>query len=258
MGEGRGRGAVIEVDGPSWLGLPLEAWLWSAAVAFVAAFVQGTLGFGFAIVSVPVLALVDPRLAPIPQLIQMLPLTFLVYWREREAADWSGAVWTTVGRFPGTALGVLLLGVATQQALDLLIGALVLVAVAGLHGERSVSRTPVSEFLAGLLSGAASAVSSIGGPPIALLYKGARGPTVRATLSAIFFVGLVVTVAGLALAGEMSMAEVALGAATTPLVLAGVWFSRFAVHRVEGRPLQVGILVFCALSALALIARAAF
>ncbi len=235
--------------------LPLDLLIWSCALTLVAAFVQGTLGFGYAIVSVPVLALIDPRLAPVPQLVQMLPLTFLIYWREREAAEWRGVVWTTLGRLPGTAMGVLLLKIATQRVLDLLIGALVLVAVAGLKGERSVARTPWTEGLAGLLSGATSVVSSIGGPPIALLYKGARGPTIRATLSVIFFVGLLVTVLGRALAGEITGLEVALGLVTTPLVLLGVWLSRFTARRVEGRPLQVMILGFSALSGLALIAR---
>lgn len=240
------------------LALPPSLLVWSLAVTLVAAFVQGTLGFGYAIVSVPVLALVDPRLAPVPQLLQMLPLTFLIYWREREAADWGGVVWTTLGCFPGTALGLWLLKVASQRVLDLLLGALVFAAVFGLTGERSVPRRPWTEALAGLLSGAASVVSSIGGPPIALLYKGARGPTVRATLSAIFLVGLVITVVGRAVAGEMSSLEVALGLLTTPLVWVGVWLSRFTTHRVEGRPLQVAILAFSALSALALIARALF
>ncbi|MEM9071682.1 MAG: sulfite exporter TauE/SafE family protein [Myxococcota bacterium] len=240
------------------LSLPGDLLLWSLAVTFVAAFVQGTIGFGHAVVAVPILALVDSRLAPVPQLLQMVPLTVLVFWREREHADLHGALWTTIGRLPGTAMGVLLLKVATQRMLDLLIGGLVLIAVGGLTGGRAIPRTRITEFVAGLLSGGAAVISSIGGPPIALLYKDAKGATVRATLSAILAIGLVVTISARAVAGEISSLEVGLGLLTIPAVGLGVWASRFAAAKIEGRPLQVSILVVSAASAIALIARALF
>lgn len=232
------------------------ALIWFGVLSFLAAFVQGTIGFGYAICSVPILALIDPRLAPAPQLIQMVPLIFLIYWRERKDAEWSGVLWTTVGRLPGTLLGMLLLVVASQSVLDLFIGGSVLLAVILLRGGRAIPRNRITELVAGLVSGAGSVVSAIGGPPIALLYKDAKGPAVRATLSVIFLVGLFVTIVGRVVAGKLGEVDLSLGLLSIPIVIAGFVLSRYATTFVEGRRLQVAILVVSALAALALIGQA--
>ncbi|MCL1692867.1 MAG: sulfite exporter TauE/SafE family protein, partial [Actinomycetia bacterium] len=52
-------------------------------VTFIAAAIQGVVGMGFAMVSVPILALINPSLAPVPQLLITLPLTISMAWRER-------------------------------------------------------------------------------------------------------------------------------------------------------------------------------
>lgn len=230
--------------------------VWVGVMTFVAAFVQGTIGFGYAIVTVPVLALVDPRLAPAVQLIQMIPLIIAIYWREREHADWKGVLWTTLGRFPGTYLGALLLAVASQRVLDLIIGGSVLLAVLLLRGGRAIPRNKATELAAGLCSGAGAIVSAIGGPPIALLYKDGKGPAVRSTLSAIFAVGLVVTIGGRVWAGKLTELDVSLGVLSMPLVMAGFALSKYTTALVEGRRMQVAILVVSAVSAIALIGRA--
>ena len=229
---------------------------WVAVLTFAAAFVQGTLGFGYAIVTVPLMALVDSRLAPAVQLIQMIPLIFAIYWRERSHADWTGVFWTTLGRFPGTYLGMLLLAVASQRSLDLIIGSMVLVAVFSLRGERAIRRTKAIELIAGVCSGGAAVVSAIGGPPIALLYKDSKGAEARATLSAIFGVGLFVTIAGRAWAGKLTALDLSLGVWTMPLVMLGFVASKHATRWIEGPRLRFGILLLCTLAALALIGKA--
>jgi hypothetical protein len=44
-------------------------------VTFFAASIQGVVGVGLAMVSVPILALIDPSLAPVPQLLITIPPT---------------------------------------------------------------------------------------------------------------------------------------------------------------------------------------
>ncbi|MCB9602286.1 MAG: sulfite exporter TauE/SafE family protein [Sandaracinus sp.] len=231
-------------------------------VAFVAmnafaALVQGTLGFGFAIVSVPVLVLIDPRLAPVPQLLVQLPLCAYLYWRERRDAEWRGVLWVTVGGVPGTAIGVWLLAVATGAALDLLNGVLVLGGVAALAFGLRLRRNVATESFAGVLSGISSTVSAMGGPPVALLYEGARGPTVRATLSLIFLLGVILSILGRMFADDgMASRDLALTALACAPVAFGLWASRFLTGRVEGRPMRLGILGLSALSGLGLVGRA--
>jgi len=75
----------------------------------VAAFVQGTVGVGFALIVVPVIGLLSPGLLPACLLILMLPLNLYVAWRERSAIDRTGARWIAGGRLLGTFGGIWIL-----------------------------------------------------------------------------------------------------------------------------------------------------
>ena len=79
-----------------------------SVVAFGAAFLQGAIGIGFALILAPVLGLVAPWMLPVTLLVLMLPLNGLVAWRERASVDWRGAGWITLGRFAGTFAGIAL------------------------------------------------------------------------------------------------------------------------------------------------------
>lgn len=230
-----------------------------ALVAFMvfAAVVQGTLGFGFAIVSVPFLVLMDERLAPVPQLIASTFFSARIWWREREATDLPGVLVMSLGRLPGTYLGYLLLLVGSVTTLDLTIGSLVLLAVLVIAFGQPVPRNRVTQALAGVGSGIGAYVSAIAGPPVALLYKGAKGPEVRANISLFFVIGNGITLLGRGLGGAFTELDLWLGIVSVPAGLFGVWLSGRIKDRIEGRPLQVGILLLCSLAALALFGRAA-
>ena len=226
------------------------------AVTFAAALVQGTLGFGFAIVSVPVLSLLAPVLAPVPQLIMTMPLTLSMAWRERHAIQPRSLGWLLAGRIPGAFLGVLLLKLAGDRALDILIAGAVLVAVAILAAGVNVRRTPGTEFGAGITSGTMAMTASIGGPPVALLFRNDRGEAVRSNLATIFSVGIVITLTGRILAGEIAGSDAVVAALLFPGVLAGYLFSHRFTGRVEGTPLRIGILILSAVAAVGLLLRA--
>ena len=65
------------------------------------ALVQGSVGFGFALIVVPVLALVDPETLPATVLLLALPLSSVMVLRERRSVDLPGFLWVTGGRFLG-------------------------------------------------------------------------------------------------------------------------------------------------------------
>lgn len=225
-------------------------------VTAVAAALQGTIGFGFAVLSVPILSLIDPVLAPVPQLLVTLPLTLSMAWRERQSVDLKGIGWVLAGRVPGAAVGVLLLQMAQKKSLDVLLAAVVLLAIGLLVTGVQVRRRPATELGAGLVSGVMGLVSSIGGPPLALLYRNETGPTIRASLAAIFSIGLCITIGARALADEISALDVHLGMLLLPALLLGLWVSRFFHGRVEGARLRAGILVVSASAAIGLLVRA--
>ncbi len=236
----------------------LEAWQWLIVigVTFLGALLQGTIGFGYAVLSVPVLALVDGRLVPVPQMISALPLTLLAAWHERSHVDLKQVTWILVGRIPGIALGMGLLFVATQRALDLFIGGVVLLGVVILSTPIRLRRSPWVDLAVGAFSTVTGYVSAIGGPPVALLFRDARGPELRSTLGTLFAFGVVMTLSARSLSGQMTRFDLFLGLALTPVVILAMSLSRRLHGVVEGKALAMSILATSALAAVSLIVRA--
>lgn len=224
-------------------------------VSFLAAALHSTVGFGFALISVPLLSLLDPIFAPVPQLLVVLPLTLAIVFRERHAVEVRSTLWIFAGRVPGALVGVALLKTLSGAALDVLMSLMVITGVALVLMRGSFRRTPVREFGAGVASGTMAMVSAIGGPPIALLYRNDSGPTVRANLGLVFAVGLCITISVRAAAGEVSSGEVVVGAGLLPAVWLGLRASRSLIPRVEGALLRNAIVSIAGLAALLLLAR---
>lgn len=230
----------------------------SVAVVILAAAVQGTIGLGFNIVAVPVMSLIDPVLAPVPQLILSLPQTLGAVAREHTGVDRTGVVWILLGRLPGAAIGVWLLAIATERALDFVIGVLVLVAVIILATGIKLVRSRAVELGTGVFAGVSSYVSAIGGPPVALLYSEDEGPTVRATLGLIFLVGSSLTLVVRTVAGDITWSEVVVGLALIPAAGVGFAMSSWLKERVDPSQLRVAILAVSSVAAMALLGRALF
>lgn len=237
--------------------MPVEPWelVTAWAITAAAAALQGTIGFGFALVSVPVLALVDPVLVPVPQLLLILPLNAAVVWRERGAVDLGGLGWILAGRVPGAALGLALLAVAEEESLSTAIAIIILAAVLVVASGVSVPRNRTTSLLAGIASGMSGLVAAIGGPPLALLYRSSKGATIRASLGTVFGLGVVISIAARAAASRISGDDILLALLLLPAVAVGLWTGRLWRDRVEGSRLRVAILVVSGLAAAALLAR---
>jgi len=224
-------------------------------VSFFAAALHSTVGFGFSLLSVPLLLLLDPLFAPVPQLLMVFPLTVAIVFRERHAVDFRSTVWIFAGRVPGAFIGVALLKILVAPALDVLMALMVIVGVAMVVSRSSFRRTPARELAAGVASGTMAMVSAIGGPPIALLYRNDTGPAVRANLGLVFAIGLCITISVRAAAGEVSWDEVLIAAALLPAVWLGLRTSGRLIPHVEGSRLRNAIVLIAGASALLLLGR---
>ncbi len=213
-------------------------------VVALGALVQGTIGFGLALVAAPLLAILDPALVPVPLLMITAVHGMLTLRREHRDADWHGVSWALLGRLPGIALGVLAVATLPPRGFVAAVGLTVLVC-AGLSVVRWRPRPTVPALLvAGVVSGAGGTASSIGGPPVALLYQDATGPQVRATLAAYFTVGTLLSIAGLALGGQVTGAALGAGAFLLVPMLAGFALSgpaRRLLDRGWTRPAVIGL-----------------
>lgn len=234
---------------------PPEVLLVAALAVFVGAVVQGAAGFGLGLVAAPVLALVDPALVPVALLVVTAVLPLLTVVRELGDVDWRGAGWSLLGRLPGTVVGVAAVASASPESLALLVAVAVLLAVAASLLRWRPVPTRRSLLVAGALGGAAGTATSVGGPPMILLYQDAPGPRVRATLAVFFAVGIAMSLGGLAIAGEVQRSELVAGALLLPAMLAGFALSGPLRRHVDGGRLRPVVLVLVTLSALTLLLR---
>jgi uncharacterized membrane protein YfcA len=104
-----------------------------------------------------------------------------------------------------------------------------------------------------MVSGITGTATSIGGPPIALVYQHDPGPRVRSTLGAYFLVGVVVSLAALAFGGQLDSREVYAGAVLLPFVVAGFLLARPLRRLVDGHILRAALLAVVSASGVVLI-----
>lgn len=230
---------------------PLEIVL-ALLVSAIGAALQGVVGFGFGVLSVPILTILNPDFTPIPQLMLALPLTLTIALRDRRHLDLTGAAWIIAGRFPGALAGALLLGALAGAALDLVIAAIVLAATALIASGWSIRRNRMTEFATGVASGITGTVSAIGGPPVALIYHDSPGATVRSTLSTIFIVGLLINLTTLGLFGEIGWGDLQTAAILLPGMLTGLALSAPIAKRFSDTGVRRAVLATAAVAGLGL------
>lgn len=234
---------------------------WGIAVAGLVVacggLLQGLIGFGLALVAVPLLALLDPALVPVPVLVVASAHAMLSLVREFGHVDWRGVGWAMLGRLPGTVVGIWIVDSLDPQSFGVVVGAAVLVCVLLSAVSWRPQPTPPSLVTAGVASGSFGTATSIGGPMVALLYQNQTGPQVRATLAAFFTLGSVVSIIGLTATGNVTAHQLWAGLALIPFLVAGFLLSGPLRKRVDAGGIRTPTLVVAGASAVVLIVRSA-
>jgi uncharacterized membrane protein YfcA len=229
--------------------LSAAEYLLTLAAVTVGATVQGTLGFGANLMAVPVVALFEPAAVPAATTMLALPLATGMAIGERAHVDWHGVGWLMVGRIPGTVVGAAIVAVVAASTLSVLAGAAVLVAVALSVVTTTVPVNRPTTVAAGLASGVMGTATSIGGPPLALLYQHHEGPVLRSTLAVTIGIGTVISLGGQALAGAVAGWQVLLALSLLPGIAAGLILGRVASRRLDERWLRPAVLAFATAAA---------
>jgi uncharacterized protein len=238
--------------------LPVTPAELAIAMVLVAAgsVVQGSIGFGMAVVAAPILLLINPVFVPGPMLLAAVFLVILMALRNRRDVIVGDVAVATAGRIIGTAPAALAIGMLQPAVFELLFAVLVVIVVALSVTGLYLRRTPRNVFLAAALSGFIGTMSSMGGPAMALVYQHETGPKIRGTLSVIFTIGTVISVLGLWWAGRFGSVELQLAVLLMPAVFVGFLLSRYTVGRLDKAHTRPAVLTISALAALAILLRA--
>jgi uncharacterized membrane protein YfcA len=227
----------------------------SFLVVACAACVQASVGFAYALLTAPLLQLVSPDLVPGPVLLSSLVLSSLTAWRERSSIDRRGVGFALLGRLPGALLAGLAIGLLPAGTYDVLFGSLVLAATLLSLRRVGLLPSPLALLTAGFASGFMGTLTSVGGPPIALVYQHARGSTLRATLNTYFAIGSLISIGVLGAVERFEVRHALLGCALLPPMALGFYASRFTHGRLEGPRLRPALLAISALGSFAVVVR---
>jgi len=224
----------------------------SLAVA-IGAVIQGSIGFGYALVAVPALVLILPWSVPVTPLLLALPMTVLMSASEWHSIDFRGFFLITAGRLLGTVAGVALLVFAPGGSLSMLVGLLILAAALASFLRPTFEVRNSTRLTGGIASGVVGTVAALGGTPLALVYQDRSGAELRSTLSISFVVGIAMSLVGLGLAGKVEGRHFALAMELLPGMLVGLWASRWVVKRLDERWLRPAVLAFAAVAGVVIV-----
>ncbi len=202
-----------------------------ASAILLASCLQASIGFGIGMLAAPIVAIVDPGLIPGTLIMLATLVTLMVSVRERGDIDVTGTGWALVGRVPGTIAGALLLAALPERALSILLAGVVLFGVV----LTSVGWAPVARrrnvVIAGATSGLLGTATSIGGPPMALIWQRNSGARLRGTMAGFFLIGSLMSLIALAITGAVDRHTMTTFALLLPASVGGYVLSRY-VNRV--------------------------
>jgi uncharacterized membrane protein YfcA len=225
------------------------------AIVFIGALCQSSLSMGYALITVPILLIVDPAFVPVSILLSSLGLSLFVVKRDRTSVDVSGVTMAILGRFVGTGIALLLIVFLAKETFPLMIGGLILFGVTLSLLKPAWKPTSPNQFGAGVLSGMMGTLAGMGGLSMALLYQHQKGAVIRGTLAGFLVIGTSVSFVSLLLVGKCTWEELRLFLLIVPAIALGFVLSRYTIHVLDKGYVRTAILLVSAVSGVVVIVR---
>lgn len=209
------------------------------AIMAAASFINVVVGFGFGLVSVPLMTFL---FGPKPAILFVTGASFAVrvamLWKTRKDKQWDVVITAVAGVFCGIVPGSYLLKIIDNASLKIFLGAVLLVAAALIYWkiELPIKNLRTGRFLAGVGCGFFSACTTIGGPPLALWFvnEDLDRKSLRGNLIWIFSVSTGLTLVGSAFTGTISVLSNPLNLLyTIPGLVLGYYFGDKVFNKVD-------------------------
>ena len=206
--------------------LDIEGLLVVGLIVLVASTVKGLTGFGFALISLPMLSIfISPKVAVPLITVCSVFLDGYTLYEARKSVQYRRIVTLVASGIIGMILGTYFLVSLDSQTLRLAIGVVtVLFAAASMIGLRwEISNTNYASIPVGLISGVLGGSMSISGPPIVLFFNNQRVEknVFRANLIAYFFSLYAATVPAYVLGNLITIDLLTSSAVMVPIIFLG-------------------------------------
>ncbi len=225
----------------------------AALVVACGVIVQSTTGMGFGLATAPILAMIDIRLVPVPVIALGALTAIIAAWSHRREVVAPEIGWALGGRIAGTfgAVGLLAL-MPERETFMLLFSVAILVAVAMSLVGVLIPLSRGTLVAMGTVSGLMGTISSVGAPPMGLIYQRVEPARARATLNAFFAIAAALSLAALALIGRVGQSDLIAIALFLPVMLVTSRLApRFtAIVDRRYRPVILGLSAFAAITLL--------
>lgn len=213
------------------------AWAAVAAIVAAAGLAQGLSGFGFSLVSIPLLALVVPvKAAIVGGAVLGLVQSGQVVARDHRHVEWRSAGVLVIAAIAGMPIGILVITRVPEEPLQVVIAITVLVFTAVLWRRVSLPTDSLpAEVGVGFTSGMLSTSTGMSGPPlvIALQARGVEPSAFRATLATVFVCGSAISLLLFWSRGLVTAEALRVAAAGLPGLLIGILVGELAFRRVD-------------------------
>lgn len=228
------------------------------SAVLLAATVQNIVGFGFALLAVPLMVLaLDAHDAVVISTFLGFGSSSLQAWNGRGDVQWALVRRLSLSAMLGIPLGLLIFDRMNVRLLEGLLGVGILGSVLVLVRKLNLSRSRSwFDIAAGILSGALSSSLSTNGPPLVFALQARQLPIVqfRATISSIFSISGLVTLTSFVLIGEIDEQHLVGVAASVPLLLLGIVIGHQLKSRVKEDNARHFVLILLAVAGLSALA----
>jgi len=235
--------------------LTTPEYLLAFGIVATGAVLQGSIGFGLALVAAPVLVMIDPGLVPGPLLIVGLPFMFMLAWKERTFVDYRSMTIPLVGQVLGMLVALVLLHFSNARSLSVIVALVVLLGAGLSFSGLKPSVNNRSFLLGGVLAGFMGMTSSMPGPALALVYQHVSPARMRGTLAPFFIIGSVAGLIGLVAVGQMDREAATTGFYLIPATLLGFVISLWTAPRMHDSFTRPAVLIFAVVAASGLLYR---
>ena len=229
------------------MNITLASFLALALIVFATASIQAVVGFGFALLSVPIMMqVVGLHRAVILASLIGTANNFYQYRDLKHDQDKTQVKRFLSASFLGAPLGLVAFIYADQHVLKVFLGAGVLLGVILLVRGRDLTNAHISlDWAMGVISGFLLTSTSTNGPPLVFALQARRSePQVfRATLNMIFLVSGVYGLVLFAVFGEIATSDLLVAAAVLPSMMIGVSIGKFVRNRVDPDRFRIAVLV---------------